>query len=52
MAQWVSEVRIQCCHCSSWGHCCGRFDPWPGNFGMLQVQKKNRKLDSEKFDGL
>ena len=45
---WCSRLRIQPCHCSGSGPCCGHgLNPWPRNFHMLQVQPKKKKKNSK-----
>ena len=41
---WLSRLRIQNCHCCG-SSCCvaRRFNPWPRNFLILQVQPKSKK---------
>ena len=39
----MEPLKIQCCHYSGPGHCCGGFDPWPGNFHMPQAQQRERE---------
>ena len=31
-----------------YGHCCGTFDPWPGNFHMPHHEKERKKENKDR----
>ena len=47
----MEHLRIHCCHYSGPGHCCGGFDPWPGNLHMPQAQQRERERGSKAEEG-
>ena len=46
-----SGLRTWCCHCSDLSLLWLAFDPWPGNFCMLQVWPKKKKKKRDKGVG-